>query len=126
MARLGCVGIVATDAFFSFQGGVHHGFFQSYLLFFVATIAYLISLLFKYKPWNYSVSEVAFFAFFLLDSWVHTFHFEIFIGEWLVTIQTILAHELAPFNRGCTGGKVNNPADDEYYSDHKIYALSIQ
>ena len=70
--------------------------------------------------------EVAFLALFSLGGRVYTFHFEIFIGECLVTIQTILAYEPAPFRRGCTGRKVNNPADEEYYSNHKIYALSIQ
>jgi len=109
------MGIVTTDTFFSFQGGVHHRFVQSYLLFFVAGIAHLIPLLFKYKPWDYSVPEVALLAFFLLDNRVYTFHFEVFIGECLVTIQTILAHEPAPFRRGCAGRKVNNRAQEKYY-----------
>jgi uncharacterized membrane protein len=102
------MGVVTTDALFSFQSGVHHRFAQSYLLFFVAGIAHLIPLLFQYKPWNYSVPEVAFLAFFLLDSRMYTFQFEVFIGECLMTIQTILAHEPAPFRRGCAGRKVKN------------------
>jgi len=125
MARLGCMGIVTTDAFFSFQGGMHHGFVQSYLLFFVAGIAHLIPLLFEYKPWDYSVPEVAFLAFFLLDSWVHTFHLEVFITECLVTIQTILAHEPAPFNRGGAGSEVNNCAQEKYDSCCQVYTVSL-
>jgi hypothetical protein len=109
-ARLGCMGIVTTDASFLFQGGVHHRFVESYLLFFVAGVAHLIPLLFKYLPWNDSVPEVAFLAFFLFDSRVYTCHFEVFIGECLVTIQAILAHEPASFRRGCAGSKVNNRA----------------
>jgi hypothetical protein len=125
MARLGCMRVVATDAFFSFQSGVHHRFVQSYLLFFVAGIAHLIPLLFQYKPWNYSVPEVAFLAFFLLDSRMYTFHFEVFIGECLVTIQTILAHKPTPFRRGCTGSEVNSGAEKKEYSGQDIYTFPI-
>ena len=125
MARLGCMRIVTPDAFFLFQGGVHHRFVQSYLLFFVAVVAHLIPFIFKYEPGNYSVPEVAFFAFFLLDSRVYTFHFEVFIGECLVTIQTILAHESAPFRRGGAGRKVNNRAQEKYYSCCHIYTVSL-
>jgi hypothetical protein len=86
MVRLGCVGIVTSDAFFFFQSGVHYRFVKSYLLFLVAGIAHLIPLLLEYQTWNYSVTEVAFFALLLLDYRVHTFHLEVFIGEGLVTI----------------------------------------
>jgi len=126
MARLGCMGIVTSNAFFFFQGSVQHWSVQPYLFFFVATIAHLIPLLFKYKPWNYSVPEVAFLAFFLLDSWVHAFHLEVFFGERLVTIQTILAHEPAPFNRGGAGGKVNNRAQKKYYCCCHVYTVSLE
>ena len=125
MVRLGGMGIVTPDAFFLFQSGVHHRLVQSYLLFFVAGVAHLIPFSFKYEPGNYSVPEVAFLAFFLLDSRVYTFHFEVFIGECLVTVQTILAHESAPFRRGGTGRKVNNRAQEKHYSCCHIYTVSV-
>ena len=68
--------------------------------------------------------EVTFLAFSSVDDRVYTFHFEIFIGECLVTIQTILAYEPAPFRRGCAGRKVNNRAQEKEYSCCHIYKVS--
>jgi len=113
MVRLGRMGIVTTDAFVSFQGGVYHGFVQPYLVFFVTIIADLVPLLFQDELRDQSVPEVAFLALLLSDSRMNTFHCEVFIGERLVTIQAILAHEPAPFRRGRAGGKVNSRAQEK-------------
>lgn len=112
-ARLGCMGIVTSDASFLFQGGVQNRFVESYLLFFVAGIAHLIPLLFKYLPWNNPVPEMTFLALFFLDSWVYTLHLKVFVNECLMTIQTILAYKSASFRRGCAGRKVNNRAQEK-------------
>ena len=120
------MGIVTGDAFLSLQGGVYHRFVQSHLLFCVATIAHLVPLLFKYQLWNYSVPEVAFLTLLLLHNGMYTLHLEVFIGECLVTVQAILAHEPAPFRRGCTGRKVNSRAQEKYDSCCQVYTVSVQ
>jgi hypothetical protein len=57
---------------------------------------------------------------------VYTFHIEIFIGERLVTINTILAHEAPPFYRGCAGGKVNSRAQEKQYACCHVYTVFVQ
>jgi hypothetical protein len=125
VVRLGRMGIVTSDAFFFFQGGVYYRFVQAYFLFFVAGIAHLIALLFEYKPWNYAVPEMTFLTLLLLYNRVHAFHFEVFIGECLMTINTILTHEPTPFNRGGAGGKVKSRAQENYYPGCEVYTVFV-
>jgi hypothetical protein len=96
--------VVATDTFSFFQRCVHHGFGQSYLLFFMATIAHLIPRFFEEKLRNDTVSEVALLAFFLLDGIVYIFHPEVGVGKLGVTVETLFADKSSPFGRRRAGG----------------------
>ena len=70
------------------------------------------------------MSEVAFLALLLSYSRMNTFHCEVFFGEWLVTIQTIFAHETAPLSRRGAGSEVNSRTQDKYDSYCQVYAVS--
>ena len=124
--RLGCVRLMAVGAFSSFQSCMHHRFSQSYFLFFMASIAYLIPSFLEYQLWDYAMPQVAFLAFFFLDRGVYIFHFEVFVCKLFVTIQAFFADKRSFSGLGRTGREVNNPANEKYYANHEIYPLSIQ
>ena len=88
-----CMGIVAIDASSFFQGGVHHRFVETYLVWLVAGIAHLIPGILEQQLGNYTVPQMATLAFFLLDGSVHIFHPQVGIGKLGVTVETVLAGE---------------------------------
>jgi hypothetical protein len=126
MSRRRCMGIVAVGASSFCQGGVHHRFVETYLVWLVAGIAHLIPGILEQQLGNYTVPQMATLAFFLLDGSVHIFHPQVGVGKLGVTVETVLAGEGSFAGRGRAGCKVNNRAQEEQYSCCQVDTLSIQ
>ena len=126
VACLRCMWVVAAGAFSFFQRCVHHRFFKSQGLSFMAGVAHLIPWLFEEKPGNDAVSQVAFLAFVLLDRSVYISHPEVGVGKLGVTVETLLADKDSPFGRGSTGRKVNSRKQEKRDSYGKEYSASLR
>ena len=121
-----CMGIVAVGASSFCQGSVHHRFVKTYLVWLVAGIAHLIPGILKQQLGDYTVPQMAFLAFFLLDGSVHIFHPQVGIGKLGVTVETVLAGEGSFAGRGRAGCKVNNRAQEKQYSRGEVYPASLR
>lgn len=121
-----CMGVVAVGASSCFQGGVHHRFVETYLVFFVTGIAHLIPGIFKQQLGDYTVAQMAFLTLFLLDGIVYIFHPQVGIGKLSVTVETVLAGEGSFAGRGRAGCQVNNRAQEKQYSSCKVYTASLR
>ena len=123
---LRCVGIVAVGASSCFQGGVHHRFVETYLVWLVTGIAHLIPGMLKQQLGDYTVPQMATLAFFLLDGIVYIFHPQVGIGKLGMTVETVLAGEGSFAGRGRAGCKVNNRAQEKQYSRGEVYPASLR
>jgi hypothetical protein len=121
-----CMGVVAVGASSFFQGGVHHRFVETYLVWLVAGIAHLIPGILKQQLGDYTVPQMAFLAFFLLDGSVYIFHPQVGVGKLSVTVETILAGEGSFAGRRRAGCQVNNRAQEKQYSSCKVYTASLR
>jgi hypothetical protein len=79
---------------------MHHRFAQSYFLFFMTSVTHLIARFFEQQLRYDAVSQVAVLTFFLLDNRVNIFHLEVFIGKFLVALQTFLSRKSFPLGGG--------------------------
>ena len=126
VACLGCVRVVAAGTFSFFQCSMHHRFFKSQGLSFMAGVADLITWLFEKKLGNNAVPQVAFLALLLFYGSVYVSHPEVGVGKLGVTVETRFADKGSLFGRGSTGHQVNNRAQEKQYSCCQVYTLSLQ
>jgi hypothetical protein len=86
--RLGSVGIMAGYAIAFLEGGMNIGFVQPELRLAMAGIADLVPYFFQDQLRHDAVTQVATLALACLHVLMHVSHRKIFVGEFLVTVQT--------------------------------------
>jgi hypothetical protein len=87
------MGIMAENAFPFAQGSMDIGLIQPHLFFAMAGITDLIPLFLQQEFGNHAMPEVTVLAFLFLNDGVDILHPKIFICEFLVAFEAILARE---------------------------------
>ncbi len=120
---LGSMGVVTVGAGRFFYCGVHFCLVKSDFFLGMAGIAEIIPRPLEEQFWNSTMPEMTFFAFFLFDHAMDVFHTKIFVGKFLVALETVFLFKSLLGERRVRGRDNKSSSQKKEQSDQKRFCF---